>query len=27
VVARLLAFLYRLTPAQRALVDIHKMAS
>jgi flagellar biosynthetic protein FlhB len=27
VVARLLAFLYRLTPAQRALVDIHKMAA
>jgi flagellar biosynthetic protein FlhB len=26
-VARLLAFLYRLTPAQRALVDIHKMAA
>jgi flagellar biosynthetic protein FlhB len=27
VVAHLLAFLYRLTPAQRALVDIHKMAA
>jgi flagellar biosynthetic protein FlhB len=27
VVARLLAFLYRLTPAQKALVDIHKMAA
>ena len=27
VVARLLAFLYRLTPAQRALVDVHKMAA
>lgn len=26
-VARLLAFFYRLTPAQRALVDIHKMAA
>ncbi len=26
-VARLLAFLYRLTPAQRAFVDIHKMAA
>lgn len=27
VVARLLAFIYRLTPAARALVDVHKMAS
>jgi flagellar biosynthetic protein FlhB len=27
VVASLLAFLYRLTPAQRALVDIHKMVA